>query len=196
MWCIHYALTHPIDDSAFNGKNSRYVLLVSFYPPDDHPQLNREWQLTLFPLYACEIEEMKHELIFIEYALCEIFLLFLIIFGDWWMSIAILHRRKLRLWEVRCLAQGHTNSGSWESNLGCKAYVLPITKAQTFCSLFLRATIFPFWSLPWLGCFTNFLPIHLREIKVVHEVVPSFNKYLRYTVWQMPLVSYPRSFRG
>lgn len=129
-------------------------------------------------------EGMKHELI-LTVCFAPVLLFFVIVFGDDWMCVSILHRT-LRLWEDRCLAQGHTSSGSWDSNLGWKAYVPPLTKTQTFHSTvfwilsFISGHHFP-TSVPWLGCFSNLFHIYLKEIKVTDEIFPSTN------IWGPPI---------
>lgn len=93
-------------------------------------------------------EGMKRELILIECALCQVLLLFVTV--NLLRSLNAnphVHRRKLRLWDVRGLAQGPMTSGSWGFNLPCEAYILSITKAQAFQSTLPGATVCPFQSL-------------------------------------------------
>lgn len=54
---------------------------------------------------------------------------------------------KWGFWEVRCLAQGHTSNVSWDSNLGCKAYVISIAKAQSSYSTL--SSFLPSWGPPF-----------------------------------------------
>lgn len=112
LWLLHCPLTYPIGDSAFSAKNPRFVWLVmSFCPLDDHPQLNREGQLALLPLYAWAVERKE------------------------WSA------NSCRV----CSAPGASAS------LGCRARVLPVTKARTFCSTLVRGPPFsPSSPLPWL----------------------------------------------